>query len=118
MNKTTSTDLLTALMFQNMAEKYLEFVKHESKTEGKHFISRLISRLQANRNDCYSKITTESGRKSFLNEFTQKDALQYANIFLTMIQLSEKDRDTIENVVEGISKGELIEYIEQPNSKQ
>lgn len=118
MNNTTSNDLLTALMFQNIAEKYLEFVKHESKSQGKHFISRLISRLQANRNDCYSKITTENGRKSFLNEFTQKDALQYANIFLIMMNLSEKDRDTIEKVVEGISKGELIEYIEQPISKQ
>ena len=114
MNKTPSNDLLTALMFQNIAEKYLEYVKHEAKAEGKNFISRLILRLQANRNDCYSKITTEKGRQMFLNEFTQKDALQYANIFLTMMHLSEKDRDTIEKLVDGISKGELIEYVEKP----
>ena len=116
MGQASSDDLLTALMFQNMAEKYLECVKHEASSHGKAFVSRLISRLQANRSDCYSKITNEKGRQAFLKEFSQKDALQYANIFLAMINLSEKDRDTIEKVVEGIAKGELIEYIEQSNS--
>jgi hypothetical protein len=117
MSQTSSDDLLTALMFQNMAEKYLEYVKHEASSDGKAFVGRLISRLQANRNDCYAKITTEKGRQAFLREFSQKDTLQYANIFLAMINLSEKDRDTIEKVVEQIAKGGLIEYVEQPISQ-
>jgi hypothetical protein len=50
---------------------------------------------------------------------TKGDALQYANIFLMMLEMDEEKRNTVEKLVTSIHKGELVEFVEpEKNSKE
>lgn len=112
MTQSAKDNLLTSQLFQNMAVQYLEFTKHEVNAEGKNFLCQLIARLEANKRHLYTKITTEEGKKILRNELTKRDALQYANIVLTLMELSNKKRDLVEKLTIAIHKGEMIEYVE------
>jgi len=112
MNESVRDNLLTSLLFQNIAEQYLEFTKHETNGDGKAFLNVLINRLKANKRDCFHKITTDKGREVFHNEMTKKDALLYSNVFLMILKCDEEKRNTIEKLVISIHKGELVEFVE------
>lgn len=112
MTDSARDNMLTSLLFQNIAEQYLDLTKHEVDGVGKHFLNQLTNRLRANKNDCYSKITSEDGRKLFTRELTRADALQYANVFLMMLECDEEKRNTIEKLITAIHKGEVIEFID------
>ena len=119
MKESVRDNLLTALLFQNVCGQYLEFTKHETNGDGKAFLNVLINRLKANERDCLHKITTEKGRQLFQKEMTKGDALQYANIFLMMLEMDEEKRNTVEKLVTSIHKGELVEFVEpEKNSKE
>lgn len=119
MKESVRDNLLTALLFQNVCGQYLEFTKHETNGDGKAFLNVLINRLKANEMDCLHKITTEKGRQLFQKEMTKGDALQYANIFLMMLEMDEEKRNTVEKLVTSIHKGELVEFVEpEKNSKE
>jgi len=115
MTESAKDNLLTSLLFQNMAAKYLEYTKHEVNGDGKYFLDTLTKRLKANINDCYLRITTDKGRDAYFKEFKKEDALQYANIFTSMIEMDGQQRDLVERLVENIKKGEVIEYIPETN---
>jgi hypothetical protein len=44
MNESVRNNLLTSLLFQNIAEQYLEFTKHETNGDGKAFLNVLIKK--------------------------------------------------------------------------
>lgn len=111
MTKSAKENILSSLLFQNIAYQYLEFTKHELKGVEKNFLNQLINRLSANKNDCYSKITSNEGREIFLREITKGDALQYANIFLMMLECDEDKKNSIEKLVNAIHKGEIVEFV-------
>jgi hypothetical protein len=112
MTESVRDNLLTALLFQNVCGQYLEFTKHETNGDGKAFLNILINRLKANERDCLHRITTAKGREVFHKEMTKGDALQYANIFLMMLEMDAQKRNTIEKLVTSIHKGEVIEFVE------
>lgn len=116
MKESVRDNLLTALLFQNVCVQYLEFTKHETNGEGKAFLNVLVNRLKANERDCMHKITTARGREVFHREMTKGDALQYANIFLMLLEMDEEKRNTVEKLVTSIHKGELVEFIEPKNN--
>lgn len=111
MTDSARDNMLTSLLFQRIAKEYLELTKHEVDSTGKHFLNSQINRLSANINDCYSKITSEAGRKLFFKEMNKTDALQYADIFLKLLECDEQKRNTIERLVTAIHKGEMIEFV-------
>lgn len=116
MKESVRDSLLTALLFQNVCEQYLEFTKHETNGDGKAFLNVLINRLKANERDCMHRITTSKGREVFHREMTKGDALQYANVFLMMLEMDEEKRNTVEKLVSSIHKGEVVEFIEPKNN--
>lgn len=101
-------NLLNAVLFQNVAQKYLECIVHETNNADKQFINLLITRLKVNRNDLYSRITTQEGRDRFVKEFEMEDALLFGNVFLLLLNMNEQQRTLVETLCEGIAKGEEI----------
>lgn len=118
MTQSAKDNLLTALMFQNICVQYLEFTKHEVQNNGKDFLNSLLNRLKANERDCFHRITTREGREVFHKEMTKTDALQYANIMLTLMELPQEKRDTVEKLVTSIHKGEMVEFVEPQKELQ
>lgn len=115
LNNSVRDSLLTSLLLQNACISFLEYVKTETNGDGKRFLNILITRLKANTNDCYSKITTDKGREAFVKEFTKEDALQYANVFLMLLEMNKDSRDTAERIITQLHKGEVVE-IKEPAS--
>jgi hypothetical protein len=111
MTSSARDNILTSLLFQRIAKEYLELTKHEVDGTGKHFLNQLTNRLNANLNDCYSKLTSEAGRKLYFSEMNQKDTLQYADIFLKLLECDEEKRNTIEKLVASVHKGEVVEFV-------
>lgn len=116
MTESARDNLLTGLLFQNICVQYLELTKHETNGDGKAFLNTLINRLKANERDCLHKITTAKGKEVFHREMTKGDALQYANVFLMLLEMDGEKRDTVEKLVTSIHKGELIEFVEPKNN--
>ncbi len=112
MTENARDNLLTSLIFQNISKEFIELTKHEVDGTGKHFLNTLSNRLKANLNDCYSKITSEKGRELFTREFNKADALQYANIFLMLLECDEEKRNSIEQLVTAISKGDTVKIVD------
>ena len=101
--------IVTSLLFQQVAKHYLELSKHEYLSSGKNFLNTLINRLSANINDCYSRISEKENADKFHKEFNEADMLLYANVFMVLLDSSPKERETIERLIEGIKKGDVIE---------
>lgn len=116
MNDKLRDDLLTGLIFQSFAEKYYEYVKEDVSGEGKLFINRLLNRLSANRNDCYTRVTTHEGREAFHKEFSRGDVLQYGNVVLDMMEMSQDKKDLAERTIAAIKKGAKIDFLDTSNS--
>ena len=66
MNNSAKEFVTIAMLHNSMAKKYIEYVKDETKGEGKLFVNRLINRHSANQNDVYTRINDEN--KKILEE--------------------------------------------------
>lgn len=108
-------NLLNAVLFSNVSQKYLECIVHETNNADKQFINLLITRLKVNRNDLYSRITTQEGRDRFVKEFEMEDALLFGNVFLLLLNMDESQRSIVEALCEGIGRGEEVKFVDENN---
>lgn len=104
--------IVTSLLFQQVAKQYLELSKHEYSSGTKSFLNVMINRLGANINDCYTRIEKKENSDLFHREFSQRDMLLYANVFMVLLDSSPKERETIERFIEAIRKGEAVEVVQ------
>jgi len=115
MTREISDTILTAIQFQNVAKNYLQYAKSLCSVGEVQFINNLINRLEANERQCKLSITSEKGLAAFDAEVVKTDALLYSNVFLTLMDCNDKQKETIEKLVIAIQKGEMVEFVEPEN---
>jgi hypothetical protein len=115
MTSSAQENVIAAMIYSSIAKKYLELVKHEVQGDTKRFLNILISRLSANESDTIARIGNAESRQMFIDEIKEADTLQYQHIILQMIGMTQEQKDLAEKVIDGILKGEVIEFLEPEN---
>jgi DNA-binding MarR family transcriptional regulator len=98
----------------SIAKQYMEVFKLECKQGAKNHAMSWVNKLKFLEDDILSAITPES-RERFRQEIKQGDTLFFDSMFELLIHLTPEQRETIEEVVKRVAKGESlnVEYVNQ-----
>lgn len=116
MTSSAQENVIAAMVYSNIAKSYLELVKHEVSGDTKRFLNILTTRLTANENDTLARIDNMESRQMFIDEIKKADTLQYNHIVLTLVGMTQEQKDLTERLVDAIKKGEAVEYLEPINT--
>ncbi len=111
MNNHVKENITIAAVYQSMAKKHLDLVKHETKQEDKVLINVLLSRLNANEANVIDRFD-EKNKQQYIDRLVQGDSAQYSHILLRLLAMDDDRRNLVETMVDTIYKGEAIEFIE------
>jgi uncharacterized membrane protein len=103
------------LIYASIAKKYFFYTKHEVEGAEKEFINRLINRMDANETDCLVRMSDAANRELFIKEIRTGDTLQFENIIVHLLAMDTAKRNAVEQLVQNINNGELIEFTDHKN---
>jgi len=104
--------LIQAFVCNRQAIELFEYALPGLAMSEKSFVKRLISRCTANQNDAVLGIQDEQNKKTFIDNISKGDILQFAYIVQMIFEMPTEKRDMIEKMVDLIYKGEQIEIAE------
>lgn len=114
MTNEAQNNLIAAMYHNAVAKHYLEQTTHLVSGDTKRFLNVLLNRLKANEADMRARIgDNPKSLAIFDQEITKSDLMQYDHIVLQLMGMEQEQRDLVEKLVDGIKKGEVIEFNEQ-----
>jgi hypothetical protein len=117
MTSEAQNNLILAMYHNAVAKHYIDQTRHLTKSTTKDFLNTLFARLKANEADMKARLSSSpESLKMFETEIEKSDIMQYDHVVLTMLGMNDAQKELVEKVVEGIRKGELIEFNEPVNS--
>lgn len=110
MTHTAKVALTQACIFNSIAKQCFEAAAAEMIGTGKKGMNINVTRCKVNQSDVEAAITDEAARAHFRKEIASADTLQLGNMVELYLRMTPEERDVVENLIECIKSGELIEF--------
>lgn len=109
MTQAAKEALTQGCLFNSMAMKCFESAADAMFGTGKRHMNINVTRCKANEKDVMAECTNDAARTHFRKQIMLGDTLQLGNMIDLYLHMDEDQRDTVERMIEGIKRGELIE---------
>lgn len=113
MTSAAKQNLTQGVFFASVARQFFEAAASESIRNAKNSINQYALKCRAIEDHVMYSCKDDQSIEHFRKEIKRGDTLRFANIFDLFLRMTEEERDIVEQMIECIKRGDLIEVREK-----